>query len=312
MPSVSARILVTGATGFLGTYLCREMHGRGLDLTVLARSPARARWLLENDVPVRWGDITSKDACAAAVEGRDVLIHLAAAADVSDPAVNRRVNIDGLQNVLQAAQEGGVKRIVFLSSTCAGRHLRDAYGDTKLEGEGLVKASGLEFTILRPTMIYGRGSKEFDTFINTIRWSPVIPLIGTGRNVVQPVHVEDAVEVILQAARSPQAIGKTYDLAGATSISFDDFVRLVRRTLRLGPRLVVHLPLAPILAGARLLGKLMTHVPLSVDQVMAFVQDTTVDTGPLRRDFAFVPRGLPEGLAAVLWRTGPAPGPQPP
>jgi NADH dehydrogenase len=298
--SDGSRILVTGATGFLGGYLCREMHRRRLDFAVLARSPARTRWHVENGVPVHWGDITAKDACVSALAGRDVLIHLAAAADVSDPAVNRRVNIDGLQNVLRAAQDGGVKRIVFLSSTCAGRGLRDAYGDTKLEGEGLVRASGLAFSILRPTMIYGRGSKEFDTFINTIRWSPIVPIIGTGRNVVQPVHVDDAVEAILRAVHDPKALGNTYDLAGATSISFDDFVGLVRRTLRLTPRLVVHLPVAPVLAGVRLLGRCFTHVPISVDQVMAFVQDTTVDLGPLQRDLGLVPRGLPEGLALVL------------
>jgi nucleoside-diphosphate-sugar epimerase len=294
------RILLTGATGFLGSYVSREMRRRELDFAVMARSAEKARWHREAGVAVCWGDVTSLDDCRKAVAGRDVVVHLAAAADVSDAAVNRRVNLGGLENVLRASEEARVDHLVFLSSTCAGRKHRDAYGETKLEGEGRVRAAKVPFTILRPTMIYGRGSKEWGTFVNAIRWSPVVPIIGSGRNVVRPVYVGDAVEAIVRAAVAPEALGQTYDLAGPTSISFDDLVRLVRRTKRLGPRLLVHLPVAPMLAAARLLGRVMTHVPLSVDQVMSFIQDTEVDIAPLERDLGVRPRPLDEGLPLVL------------
>jgi nucleoside-diphosphate-sugar epimerase len=294
------RLLLTGATGFLGRYLGREIDRRGLDLAVLARSAKRASWYQERGIPVFEGDVTCVADCRKALEGRDILVHLAAAADVSAPDVNRQVNVEGLRNVLRAGRESGMKRIVFVSSTCAGRRHRDAYGETKLEGETLVKESGLDYTILRPTMIYGRGSKEFEIFVNTVRWSPVVPLIGSGRNVIQPVHVDDAVGVILGVADSPAARGQTYDVAGATPISFDAFVRLVQRTLRLGPRLILHLPVAPMLAATRVLGRLATHVPLTVDQVMAFIQDTEVDLQPLARDLGFTPRTLEQGLPQVL------------
>jgi NADH dehydrogenase len=299
MPA-ARRILLTGATGFLGSYVSREVHARGLDFVALARSEEKARWHRDHGVAVRRGDVTSLDDCRKATVGRDVVVHLAAAADVSDPEVNRRVNIGGLENVLRACEEAAVAHLVFLSSTCAGRKHRDAYGETKLEGEGRVRASKVPFTILRPTMIYGRGSREWDTFVNAIRWSPIVPIIGTGRNVVQPVYVGDAVEAILRAATADEAFGQTYDLAGATSISFDDLVERVRRTKGLGPRLVVHVPVAPMLLAARLLGRLATHVPLTVDQVMSFIQDTEVDLGPLARDLGIHPRSLEEGLRLVL------------
>ena len=299
------RVLLTGATGFLGSHLGREMLRRGVPFSVLARSPRRAAFYLEQGVDVRLGDVTRPGDCRQALRGCRSLVHLAAAADVSDAAFNRAVNVDGLRHVLDACREEGVRRVVFLSSTCAGRPLRDAYGETKLEGESLVRESGLEATILRPTMIYGRGSKEFSTFVNVVRWSPVVPLVGDGRKVVQPVHVDDAVGAVLGCLTSAATVGGTYDVAGPAPVSFDGLVGLVRRTLGLGPRLVLHVPPAPVLLLARALGAVLTHVPVSVDQVLAFLQDTVVDIAPLRRDLGFAPRPLETGLAQVLRGGGP-------
>jgi nucleoside-diphosphate-sugar epimerase len=295
-----ASVLVTGATGFLGRHLADELRRRGIAFAAMARSAEKARGYLEQGIEVSWGDVRDAAACAEAVRGRQVVVHLAAAADVSSPAVNQSVNIDGLRTILRASRESGVGRFLFVSSTCAGRKLRDAYGETKLQGETLVKESGLVFTILRPTMIYGRGSKEFGTFVRVIQRSRVVPLIGPGRNLVQPVLIDDAVGAMLALMHAPVASGRTYDLAGATPISFDDFVRLVCATLGLRRRILLHLPVGPMLVSARALGWVATHVPLTVDQVLAFVQDTVVDLEPLRRDIGFAPRTLAEGLALVL------------
>jgi NADH dehydrogenase len=293
-------ILVTGATGFLGRAVCAELHRRGLPFAAFARARARARWHEDRGVPLRLGDLSDGKACREAVAGQHTVLHLAAAADVSAHEINRRVNIDGLVQMLDASRAEGIARFVFVSSNCAGREHRDAYGETKLEGEALVRNSGLEHTILRPTMIYGRGSKEFDTFAGIIRWSPVVPLIGSGLNLIQPVYLGDAVNVLLSALHEPICAGKTYDLAGQTPISFDDMVHRVASALGRRRRLLLHIPAPPLLWAARLLGQLVTHVPLTVDQVMAFLQNTSVDLEPLRRDLGFVPRPLDAGLRAVF------------
>ncbi len=297
------RILVTGATGFLGRHVGEHLTRRRRPFTVFVRSREKARsYEGQQRVDVRLGTLEDQAACAAATRGVDAVLHLAAAADVSAAGVNRRVNIDGLVNLLEACRANGVRRFVFVSSTCAGRARRDAYGQTKLEGEALVKDSGLEWTILRPTMVYGSGSQEFETFVRVIRRSPVVPLIGSGRHVVQPVYVGDAVRVLTDVVETPATIARTYDLAGATSVSFDDLVQLVAHTLGLKRRLLLHVPAPPVLLAARLLGHVLTHVPLTVDQVLAFLQDTRVDLAPLRRDLGFVPLTLTAGLPLVLRR----------
>ncbi len=292
-------LVVTGATGFLGRHVGRELVRRNTPFRVFVRSPARAADYERDGVPLTAGDLRDAAACRAAVQGARAVLHLAAAADVSDPAVNRAVNVDGLGTLLQACRDEGVHRFVFVSSTCAARPLRDAYGETKRLGEELVRASGLDATILRPTMIYGRGSKEFDTFVGTIRWSPVVPIIGPGTNVVQPVWVGDAVPTLLDVVGSEATSGRTYDLAGPHPVTFDGLVQLVARVIG-RRRVILHVPAAPVLLAARVLGRLSTHVPLTVDQVMAFLQNTEVDIAPLRAAVGFAPRPIAEGLARAL------------
>jgi nucleoside-diphosphate-sugar epimerase len=296
-------ILLTGATGFVGSHVARELRRLGARLVLFARSERKAEAWRGQGVEVRLGDLTDSNACARAIAGCASVLHLAAAADVSDPRVNQRVNVEGLENLLAACRSAGVRHLTFVSSTCAGRPKRDAYGETKLLGEDRVKASGLAFTIVRPTMIYGRGSKEFETFARAVRLLPVVPLIGNGKNVIQPVFIDDAVFVLAalaQATRPQAARGMTYDLAGPEPIAFNDFVQAVARALGRRRRPVVHLPPAPLLLAARALGRLATHVPLTVDQVLAFLQDTRVDLEPLRRHLGFVPRALDQGLPLAL------------
>ncbi len=287
-------LLLTGASGFVGGHLARTLHARGVAFRALARSARNGEWFAAAGVPVVRGDLGDPGACREAVAGCSTVVHLAAAADVSDAAVNRRVNVAGLDNLLSAARAAGARHFVFVSSTCAGRERRDAYGETKRIGEGLVQAGGVPFTIVRPTMIYGTGSKEWDTFVGVIRRSPVVPILGTGRRVVQPVWIGDAVAALAAlAGGEPQ--GRVFDLAGPAPISFDDLVHAVARALGVRRR-IVHVPVAPVLLLARALGRLSTHVPLTVDQVLAFTQDTQVDPGPLMREIAHTPLPIEVGL----------------
>jgi len=293
------RILVTGATGFLGGHLTREMARRGLEFCALVRRSSDTTALEELKVPLRTGDVTDLASVREALQGCQAIIHLAAAADVSDPKTNEKVNCGGVRHLIEAATATGVRRVLFLSSTCAGRKLRDAYGETKLQGERLFQESPLDVTIFRPTMIYGAGSKEFSRFVNTVRRCPVVPLVGPGTFHIRPGFVDDVVPAILSALETPQSIGKTYDIAGADRITFVELVREVARLLG-RRRAIVPVPPSLCMLGARVLGKLMARPPITVDQVMAFLQDTEVDIRPAQEELGFSPRPLTDGLREVL------------
>jgi NADH dehydrogenase len=245
------------------------------------------------------GDLLDPSSLARAVQGCSAVIHLAAVADSSDPDINERVNVGGSRSLARACRDANVRRIVNVSSTCAARPLQDAYGETKLRAEREFDLDGLRVTHLRPTMMYGLGSKEFDLFAGIIRRAPRVPIPGDGSSRLRPVFVGDAVELLLRVLDRDEAAGRTYDVAGPETISFNDFIGAVGRAMGRTSK-PLHIPASVALFGARILGRLMAHPPINVDQVMAFLQDTEVDIEPARRDFAWDPRPLEEGLAELF------------
>jgi nucleoside-diphosphate-sugar epimerase len=290
---------VTGATGFVGRNLCRLLTERRMPYVALARETSNVAPLTAIGATVRRADLCDVPALTRALEGCAAVVHLAAAADVTDPALNARVNVAGVEALIAACRPGGVRRVLFFSSNCATRRLRDAYGVTKFEGEQRFAASGLDVTVFRPTMIYGADSKEFGTFVRTVRRCPLVPIIGSGRHTIRPVALPDVLEAALAALARPATIGRTYDIAGPESISFNDLVHLVARLIGRRRR-IMHVPVGLARVGARCLGALMKHPPVTVDQVLAFAQDTQADIEPARRDLDFRPRPLEPGLSDLF------------
>ena len=270
-----------------------------MDFRALVRETSDTRHLESLGVEILRGDLADFGSLAKALGGCGGVIHLAAAADVSDRKLNHLANVKGVANLIMACEAAKASRVVFVSSNCAIRKYRDAYGMTKREGEKLFEASSLEVTILRPTMIYGPGSKEFATFANAVRRFPVVPLIGPGTYHIQPSFVGDAIPAILAAFERPAAVGKTYDIAGPESVTFNDFTQKVADALGRRAR-VLHLPSSICLLAARGMGAVLKHPPITVDQVMAFLQDTEADIAPARNELGFLPRGLEEGLRLAL------------
>lgn len=296
-----SRILVTGATGFVGRNLCRALAERGVGYVALARETSDVAPLEALGATIARADLCDVAALTRALDGCGAVVHLAAAADVTSPALNRRVNVEGVQALIAACRAAGGRRVLFFSSNCATRRLRDAYGITKFEGEQLFAQSGLDVTVFRPTMIYGAESKEFRTFLDAVRRWRLVPIIGSGRHTIRPVALADVLDAVIAALERPETIGRTYDIAGPAGISFNDLVRLVARIL--GKRRgIVHVPVGLAKFGARVLGRAMKHPPVTVDQVLAFAQDTEADIGPARRDLGFNPGPVEEGLAELLPR----------
>ena len=290
---------MTGSTGFVGGYLVPALLKRGDVVRCLARTPSKAESLADAGAEIVRGDLLDRASLDRAVRGCDAVVHLAAVADSSDPELNERVNVEGTRALGDACVEAGVRRIVNVSSTCAGRPLQDAYGETKARAERQLDRPELAVTHLRPTMIYGHGSYEFDLFARIVERAPWVPIPGTGRTVLQPVFVEDAVAVIMRCLDTDASAGKTYDVSGPEPIEINEFIGLLGR-MQGRTAHPLHVPARLALLGARVLGRLTERPFINVDQVMAFLQDTHVDIQPARRDLAFDPRPLEEGLSELF------------
>lgn len=293
------RVTVTGATGFVGRYLVPALLQRGDAVTALVRDPERGRELEATGAELARGDLLEPDSLVRALKGSTAVIHLAAVADSSNAALNRRVNVGGSRNLAEACLCSGVARIVNFSSTCAGRPLQDAYGRSKLQAERSLEREGLRVTHLRPTMIYGHGSAEFDLFARVVAKAPRVPIPGHGKNLLRPVYIDDAIDLVLRVLDRPDTVGKTYDVSGPEPVAIDDFIHVLGRAQGRTAR-ALHVPARLALLGARILGKLRSHPFINVDQVMAFLQDTVVDLGPARRELDWEPRPLERGLAELF------------
>jgi predicted dehydrogenase/nucleoside-diphosphate-sugar epimerase len=290
------KVLVTGASGFIGQSLVSRLAAGGHDVRALARRPERVPQGARVETVI--GDLLDPGSLDRATQGMDAVIHLACATGVADEAQVRRVNVDGTRALLDAVQRHGVRRFVFVSTISATRERMGPYGRTKREGEAMVAHSGLEWVTVRPSLVYGSAPVGlFATLAGYLRALPVVPVIGNGRIELDPIHIDDVCEVLAQCVTRPDVVGKTYDLLGPDRVTFNEFLDRLSRELGIR-RPVVHIPGGIALVMASVLGAVSKRPPVSVDNVLGMTSPARVDRAPARRDFAIRWTPLVDGLEA--------------
>lgn len=288
-------VLVTGATGFLGRHLVPALLQCGYGVTCLVRGdPGPGLWA---DCRMIEGDLRDEKSIASALEGTDVVVHAGAVINPKDPGMFDTVNIKGTQALAAASKNAGVHHLIFLSSVDVDHGTK--YGNSKKTGEEIVKSSGVPFTIFRPGPIYGAGDdKNIMELFNLVKTKSVMPVIGSGNNLRQPIHVDDVVLAIIKVICSGKAIGKTYYLGGP-SITHNEILAAMIEASENRPT-IVHLPsgLAKTLVMA--VNKFGLGPNVSQDQVQTLDRDKIGDTGPFESDYKFKARPFKEGFKQAL------------
>ena len=239
-----ARVLVTGGTGFIGSALIPRLVADGHLPRLLVRRQAR----LPATMPVEVvpGDLTSPSDLRAAVAGADAVVHLGAATSIGrlDPALAYRVNVGGATALIEACRIAGCRRVVVLSTQHVYLPRCGTYGRTKRIADSLFAGSGLEVTILRPSLVYGPGSRGvFVKLAQLVRWLPVIPVVGPGTWNLRPVYLDDLVALIVETLARPDVSGRTYDVGGPERVTYNGFLEAICAALR-RPCRCFHIPLA--------------------------------------------------------------------
>lgn len=214
------RVAITGGTGFVGRHVAE-------------------RFAAEDVVPVsrRTGvDVDDPDALMAAFEGCDVVVHCAGINREIGAQTFQRVHVEGTASVVKAAQRAGVRKIVMVSFLRARPNCGSGYHESKFAAEELVRASGLEFTVLKPGMIYGRGDHLIDHLSRTVRTLPLFPTVGFRERTIRPIPVGDFADVVEAAARG-RLSGETVAVTGAEELLLSETVRRVARLV--GRRVLV-------------------------------------------------------------------------
>lgn len=283
-------VLVTGASGFLGGHVVPLLTARGHTVTALARSSAAASRVLSLGATPVAGDLDDPASLdeAFSASGAEALANLASLGFGHAPAI------------VAAAEEAGLKRAVFVSTTAIFTTHDTGSRSTREAAEETIRASALVWTILRPTMIYGApADRNMARLLRLVARSPVVPLPGGGRRLQQPVHVDDVAEAVV-AALDPSAGAashyQAYDIAGPEPLTFRRIVEEAAAAVGRRPRLVP-VPLAAPVAALRLYERVARSPRLKAEQLERLAEDKAFDIGPARRDLGYDPRPFAHGVA---------------
>jgi NADH dehydrogenase len=270
------RVLVVGGTGFIGTALCAELKRRGHDVTALSRNPGGGD--LPGGVNKAMGDVTQYGSISGAFEGMDAVYNLVALSPLFKPSggdrMHDRIHRQGTEHVVRAAEEHGVDRLVQMSALGADPDGTTAYIRSKGRAEGIVTDSGLEYTIFRPSVVFGDGG-EFVSFTKLLAPPYVSALPGGGRTRFQPIWVGDLVPMLADAIDAEAHVGETYEIGGPDKLTLAEIARLIHRSDGRSTT-VVPVPMALARIGLSV-GDLIPGFPMGTDQYRSLQFDNVTD-----------------------------------
>ena len=283
-------VLVTGAAGFVGVHVCRQLTKRGSRVRGLVRSPATAaERLAQLPVDVHVGDIRDDAAVRRAMQGCDAVVHLAAIAIERRGATYDDVNAAGTQRVLDTMRAAGVRRIVHMSQNFAASASPHRFLRSKGVAEDAVRASGTDWTVFRPSVIFGREDEFVNVLARLVRLSPLLyPLPGGGKARFQPIAVDDVAQVVASALDHTTTIHRAYDLGGPAQLTLRQVIERVLVAMD-ARRILVPVPTAilrPLIAIAQ---RLLPQPPVTTELLGLLAVDNVVNGNALRDEFHVAP-----------------------
>ncbi len=300
------KVLVTGGTGFVGTHLVNRLLHRGHAVAVLARSPEKTRNRYNRPVEAVEGDVLDTASLAAAAAGREALVHLVGIIHEKGDQTFDRMHREATENALAAAKTAGIRRYLHMSAMGSFEDSPSEYGRTKAAGEKAVRASGLDWTIFRPSIIFGPGDGFVSLLAPIVRGNPgFIPVIGPGTTRFQPVSIFDVARVFADALEKPGTIHQAYEVGGPEIWTLNDIYRDVAAAVGKPGKPMIHFPLwyGRLLAtGFEWLARrgVFADPPLTRDQLRSLSRDNTGDTAPTLATFGAEWRRFSPGIREYL------------
>jgi uncharacterized protein YbjT (DUF2867 family) len=293
-------ILVTGGTGFVGPSIVHRLRAEDRPVRCLVRDPDRADTLAAWGCELARGDVTDRDSVRRAVEGCKVVVHLVAIIQ-GKPEQFERIMVQGTRNVVEAAKAAGIRRFVLMSALGTSEETKDLspYFGAKWQMEQMVKSSGLEHVIFRPSFVFGKGGGALKTFQRVVRLSPVIPVFGSGDQRVQPIWIDNVAEYYAAAIDRPEAVDRTFELGGPEIVTYEELYDRIKRVLgKRRPK--VHLPFGLMRVNAAILEALPGPSPLTRDQLKMLAVDNVVSNSDAQETFQIELLPLDEQLRRAL------------
>jgi NADH dehydrogenase len=294
------KVFVTGSTGFVGNHVLSVLLEKGHQVRALLRPGSEHKLKRPDEVETVLGDVTEIAELTQGMKGCEAVIHLVGIirAFPSKGITFERLHTEATENVVAAARETGVSRLLHMSALGAREDGPTPYLSSKFAAEELVRQSGLSYTVFRPSLIFGRGGEAIKMFADMVA-KYVVPIIGDGQYRFQPVSVNTVAQGFERALELEGAPGQTLDVGGPDNVTFDEIMDTLARVM--GKTIVkVHVPVFPL----RLATSALQHAPgypLTTDQITMLLEGSTCDEKPFYEMMGLEAISLEQTLREAVW-----------
>ena len=282
------KVFVTGATGFTGSRVVPLLLKSGYDIRCLYRASSDRSFLTDTNIEWVLGNVSDTNSLATAMQGVDALVNITS------------LGFGRSDSIISAAQNAGIKRAVFISTTAIFTQLNAPSKRVRVAAELAIETSGLKYTILRPTMIYG-GDRDRNMWrlIRFMRYSSIVPVFGDGRYLQQPIHVDDVAQAVVSCLSNESTISRSYNIAGKHALTYNEVIDTIAR--QLNKRVwKIHVPSKPIVSLLRLFEKIHIPFPIKAEQVLRLNENKDFSYAEAQKDFGFSPLSFEEGIGVEL------------
>lgn len=282
------KILVSGANGFTGRFVCEELIKRNISFSVILRPGSDYQWFKEKNIFVFYADLNNSRQLTKVLDGSHIFINIAS------------IGFGAAKTILNSCNDSSIERVIFISSTSIFTNLNSKSKKIRLEAESIIKRSNLNWTILRPTMIYG--TPDDRNMIRLIKWIDkvaFIPIFGKGNSKQQPIFVADLAWSIVEIINNKKTFNKIFNLSGKEPITFLRIINIISSYVGKKP-LKIYLPYLFFAKIFKLFELLGLKFFIKSEQIMRLNEDKTFSYSEAAKVFGFKPKDFSEGILSEI------------
>ncbi len=293
-------ILITGGTGFVGSHLIKRLIDEGHEVRCVIREDSKKIDRIKGlGAEIVHGDVTDANSLIDACKGIDIIVHLVGIIQEEKGMTFQSIHVDGTQNLINAAKKNNVKLFYYQSANGADKDGATSYFRTKAEAEEIVKNSGIDYIIFRPSLIYGNGDQFVLRLKKIIHDAPVIPIIGSGESLLQPIFIDDLVACLIKAITTLQLKNRTFCIAGPEQIRFKDVIMRIADAMQINkPK--IHFPVFFMKPAAMIMETFLSKPPVTREQIIMMQGDNICDIKEMKKVFNIEPIPFNDGLRRFL------------